>query len=131
MDGLVLHLFAISCASLLVCMVDDLSEVFRHLRIKDVKEIFTWWPFAFGIHGGEIPKEISIFLHVGPEVLNGKLVEMRHRDELHLRLVEQILVFSDYCLQEIFVDNVFRRQIELYCRGVRQKANEYLRCWSK
>ena len=128
MDGLVLHLFPIRCASLQVRVVDDLAEVVRHLRVQDVEKIFTGWSLAFGINGWEVPQDISIFLHVGPKILDGEFIVMRHRDELHLRLVEQILFAGQHRLQEVFVDDVLWRQIVLYCRGVRQEANQYLRC---
>ena len=71
MDGLALHLFSISCASLHVCVVDELAEVLGHLCVQDIKEILTGRSLAFGINGGEVPQEIRIFLHVGPKVLDG------------------------------------------------------------
>ena len=128
MDCLVLELFAVCGHSLLVSMLDELAKILGHQCIHDVKKILPWWSLALGIHGREVSQELGILLHLGPQVLHGQLVIMGHRDELHLRLVEQVLVFGNHCLQEVFVDDVFGRHVVLYCRGVRQKAKEYLRC---
>ena len=127
-DRLVLHFLSVCGHPLFVGVEDDLGEVLWHLGVHDVKKVLARRTFAFRIHGGEVSEKLGVLLDLGPQILDGKLVVVGHGDEPHLRLGEQVLVFAEHRLQEVFVDDVVGREIKLDYRGVRQREAKHLRC---
>ena len=89
-------------------------------RVKDVEEIFTWWTFACWVFIGEILSKLNILLELWPQVLNGELIIVRHRDLKYLSFLHEVLLARKHILQEVFIDDILIGQIVLYYRGIRQ-----------
>ena len=112
-------------------MSDDLSDVVRHERIQNVKEVLAWWAFAFRIDRGEVLEEVAVLLHIRPQCRDRHLVVVGDRNLGDLILLEELFITGEDLLEEVLVDYIVRRQIVLYCRGIRQIIERHLQCWSK
>ena len=76
-------------------------------------DLLSVWNPSFWHRRWEIPHELSILLHLGPEIDNRKFVVQRNIHPFHLIQGEQGLLASKDLLKEIFVHHILWWNIEL------------------
>ena len=87
-------------------------------RVENIEEVLPWGPFACRVLVGEVPAQEIILGELRVEVLHREFLVMRHLDIIYIRLLDQLLLVREHCLQEVLVNQSGRRQIELDCREV-------------
>jgi hypothetical protein len=100
-------------------MIHHLGEILGMNRVKDIEKILTRWTFAGWVFVGEVLCELNILLELWPQVLNGELIIVRHRDLKYLSFLHEVLLARKHILQEVFIDDILIGQIVLYYRGIR------------
>ena len=104
---------------LLVGVGQILGEEVGMDGIEDVEEVLPRRTLAIWEDVREVLLHLLIIGELRPEVLDGQLVVVGHLDADDLLLLEQLLLAGEHLLQEVLVDRGGRRQVELYCNGVR------------
>ena len=72
--------------------------------VEHVEEVLPRRPFVLRVLVGEVLGEVPILLEGGPQRLHRQLVVVRHRDLVHVRLLQQLLLPSEDIFQEVLVD---------------------------
>ena len=61
----------------------------------------------------EIPAQQIILGELRVEVLHREFLVMRHLHIVYVRLLDQLLLVREHLLEEVLVDELLRRQVEL------------------
>ena len=100
-DGLVLHLDAVDCMSLLERVLDDLFDHRLMKRVGDVEHVVPVALPSLGVLVGEVLCHVVKRHQLLVEVLHRQLVILHHGDELDLLQLEQLLVAAQHFLGEV------------------------------
>ena len=114
LDGLVLLVLPVGGHTLLVGVVEYLLQVVGLERVQDVVEVLARRASAFGIHSREELHELAVLLQVRPQRLHGELVVVKHRDVVHLLLLQQLLLANEHVFEEVLVHGCFIRYVLLH-----------------
>ena len=95
-------------------MANNLVHILRLERVQNIEKIFSIWHAAFGQLVREVLLDFLVFLRHRPDVYHRKFVEQRHVDPLNFFKRKKILVFLEDFPEEIFVDHVLRRHVQLH-----------------
>ena len=112
-------------------MINDLLQEVGLHGIDDIEEVLAAQALADSEVIGEVLGDVFISGELRPQRLHGELIVVRHLDEDHLRLPQELLLLRQDLLQEVLIDGAGGRQVELDYNGVKKEMHEYLRCWSK
>ena len=110
-DGFVCLGFASHGVALLVCVLDDLRDVLRVERVHDVKGILALGKPTRSHLCREEPHELFVVFEHRPQFAHREFIVQWYIDTADLVESEQKLIAREDCLEEIFVDHVFRRKI--------------------
>ena len=99
-------------------VVQDPLEELGVERVEYIEEILTRWTFSLWVLVGKVTAQEIILGELRVEVLHREFLVMRHLDIIYIRLLDQLLLVREHCLQEVLVNQSGRRQIELDCREV-------------
>ena len=121
LDGLSLLVLSLGGPSHFVGVAHDLREVARIQRVHHVKEILPGRALALGELIGEVPQEVLVLLEQRPQISHGQLIVVGHLHRVDHLLLQQRLLFREDLPEEVFVHLGLRRQVVLYCNGVRMR----------
>ena len=99
--------------SLFVGVLHNLAKVVRVDGVEDVEEVLTMRSFVFRVLVWEIAVHDRIVFELWPQCLRGQLLIMRHFDDVHLVLLQQLLLAGQHILEEVLVDEWLWWQVEL------------------
>jgi len=131
LDGLPLASLAFNRVPLLVGVIEHLVEEVRVHGVEYIIEVLAWWPLAFREDIWEVLFHLVVIGELRPDVLHRELVVVWHFDEDNFLLAQQLFLAREHLLQEVFVDRLSRREIELHCIGVRKGRSGDLQCLSR
>lgn len=72
--------------------------------VENIKEVVSRWSFTRWKDVREVLGDLGVIGELWPQGLDGELIIMRHFDENHLILLQQLLLSSKDLLQEVLVD---------------------------
>ena len=131
LDGLHLPSLSLRGHALLVGVVQHLLEEVGMDGVEYIEEVLPGRILAFWEDVGEVLLHLLIIGELRPEVYDSELVIVRDFDEVDLLLLEQLLLLRKQRLEEVFIDRLGRRQIELYYMGMRDRCRWYSQCLSR
>ena len=103
-DGFLLASLSLRRHALLVCVVQDPVEELWVQRMEYIKKVLARWPFPCWVLIGEVPAQQIILSELRVEVLHREFLVMRHLDIIYVRLLDQLLLVREHCLQEVLVN---------------------------
>ena len=105
-DGLVLLGFPGACIALFLCVLDQLLKIAALVAVENVEKVrFVGTPpLAHLVR--EVPHEVPVGLHHGPEPLNRELIIERHLDPFDLVEMQEGFLFGQDLLEEVLVNHV-------------------------
>jgi len=113
-DGLVGLGLASHGVALLVRVLDYIRDVLRVERVHDIKGVLAVGQPTRSHLCREEPHELRVVLEHRPQLAHRELVVQRHIDPADLVEPEQRLLAGEDCLEEVFVNHVLRRKIQLH-----------------
>ena len=99
--------------SLLGCVGHDLLEVVRVQGGQDIEEVIPRRLLAFGVLRREVGHHFGVLGEHRVQTLDAELVVVRHRHELDIGLLHQLLFACQHLLEEVLVHDRLVRQVEL------------------
>ena len=105
-------------------MFDDILHVRVLHRIGNVPEVGTVRNIVFFGCVGHVLHERVVLTQDRPELLHTQLVVVGHVDVPDFVELQQRLLLGEHQLEEVLVDHIHRRHIELHCteNECKQKA---------
>ncbi len=94
-------------------MVHALLEELRVDRVQEVHEISARGTLVLRVFVWQVREELRVILEPREDALDGQLVVVWHLDELHLRLLKQMLLAGQHLLKEVLIYNVLIGQVIL------------------
>ena len=94
-------------------MAHDLGQVLWVHCVQDIEEVFSWWSLADRVFVRKVGHHFNVLRELWIEVLHRQFVVVGHLDSDHVRLLQELLVTGEHCLQEVFVDDRLVRQVVL------------------
>ena len=105
--------FILDTGSHLVRVFDDLLAVLGLKRVQDIEEVLPGRQAALGVLVGEVEHELFVLLHHRPEVGDAELIIQRGGDTYDVTLLQELLLAGKHELEEVDVDGVLRRYVQL------------------
>ena len=101
-------------------MFHHLFEEVRLHRVDHVEIILSRRPLALREFIRKILGHVGVARELRPERPYREFIIVGNLDVDHILLPEQLLLIAEHLFEEVFVYAVGRRQVELYCNGVRE-----------
>ena len=95
-------------------MPDESLRVVGVDRVQDVEHVGAITHLSFGKRIWHERHELRVLRQLGPEILDGQFVVMRHVDPLDVVFTEKPLLATEDIFQEVLCDGVRRRNVQLH-----------------
>ena len=82
-------------------------------RVEHVEEVVPRRPLVLGEVIWKVPGEQIVILELRPQLLDRQLIIVRYYYVAHICLLNEGLLIRENLLEEVFVDERGRRQVEL------------------
>ena len=91
--------------------------------IEHVEEVLSRWTFVFRKFFGEELHELLVVFESREQGLDGDFVVLGHVDLLDLRFLQQMLLTGEHITQEVLVNCLLLRKVELHYKKTIRNEN--------
>ena len=99
-------------------MIQHLLQVVGVHGVENIVEIVSRWAFALWEDIWKVLPHIFVIGELWPDILHAELIVVGDLNEVDFLLPEQLLLLGKYLFEEVFIDGVGRRQVELNYIGI-------------